>query len=76
MADLQIVKARAVKQTHPGTGEINLTLTTDPMTPLKEFAIGSEGWCDGELAEGEMLIVGSREMLADVMDTEFRSAGK
>lgn len=70
---MQVIRARAVKQTNEESGEVNLTLTTDPLTPVREFAIDAGSWSDSPLQTGEVILIGDPDMIKDLLDKEFRS---
>lgn len=69
----QVLKCRAVQQHNPSTGETALTLTTDPLTPLHDFKIEGGSWGEGDLREGEIIIIGSPEVIGGVAEKEFKS---
>lgn len=70
---MRVVKVRAVKQVNGESGDVNLTLTTDPLTPLEDFAVNGGSWKEHPPVSGELIIIGDPEMIAELVDKEFRS---
>lgn len=70
---MRVVKARVVKQFNLESGEVNLTITTDPLTPLEDFAVEGGSWKNHPPVAGELIIIGDELMVQDLVDREFRS---
>lgn len=70
---MKVVKVRAIKQVNQESGDVNLTLTTDPLTPLEDFAVNGGSWRDHPPVAGELIIIGNPDMIQDLVDKEFRS---
>jgi hypothetical protein len=69
----QVLKCRAVQQHNPVTEETALTLTTDPLTPIEDYKIGGGSWGEGDLKEGEVIIIGPPDLIKGIAEKEFKS---
>ena len=64
-------------QTNNETGEKNVCLSADPLTPLEDFAVTGGSWGDSQVLQGRALLLGMDDigegLIGSLIDVELRS---